>query len=210
MVRIGSRLSNKSHGFTIIELMLALTVFSVILVAASAGLIQIGRMYYKSVITVRTQDTSRNIINELSRSIQFSKDKPEIIRVDPNNPNSQALALCVGTKRFTPLLNQQVTDDSTAVALYRDTGPNECEPATSFSDGVELVGQNMRLTRFDVTPLDDKNIQYRLTVWVAYGDDEVLEIDPNNPNRFICTGSEVGSEFCAISELSTVVSRRLL
>lgn len=210
MAHIKLHTSNKSHGFTIIELMLALTVFSVVLVTAASGLIQIGRMYYKSVITTRTQDASRNIINELSQSIQFSKDNPAIVRADPDDPTSQAIAFCVGAKRFTPSLNQQVSDDPTVVALYRDTGPNECEPATSFSDGVELVGQNMRLTRFDVTPLDNENVQYRVTVWVAYGDDEVLEADPSNPDRFICSGSEVGSEFCAISELSTVVSRRLL
>lgn len=204
MARSNHNHNQRSGGFTIIELMLALTVLSVVLVSAAAGLIQVGRMYYKSVITVRTQDTSRNIINEVSQNVQFSNGLPTIVREDPNDPTSQVQVVCFGAKRYT-------TAPTPPFGLYRDTGPNECTAATTLGvDGVELVGQNMRLTKLQITPLDAKGIQYRVTVWVAYGDNDVLEPDPSNPERLVCKGSEVGSEFCAISELSTVVSRRLL
>lgn len=56
-------------GFTIVELMIATVVFSVILILITTGIIQIGKAYYKGIIGSRTQETARKITDEVGRSI---------------------------------------------------------------------------------------------------------------------------------------------
>lgn len=60
------------RAFTILELMIASMVFSVILLLVTTGVVQIGRTYYRGVLQSQTQETARNIIDEISRGIQFS------------------------------------------------------------------------------------------------------------------------------------------
>jgi hypothetical protein len=66
----------------------------------------------------------------------------------------------------------------------------------------------MRLQTFTVTPLDSEHPDgdaFKVTVKVVYGDDDLLD-NVNNPTS--CKGSVVGGQWCAISELSSVVYSR--
>lgn len=199
-------------GFTIVETLVAMTVLSLILIAASAGLLQIGRTYYKGVITTRTQDINRAAIDEISQALQFSGRNIAITRADPLDVSSDVTALCVGSSRFTPFREQQLTEDDD-YALYKDRRPSgECtafSPGSDPAEGEELLGENMRLTRFNITPLGDPVETFNVVVWVAYGDDDVFDID-GATNRYSCKGLSIGSEFCAIAELSTTITRRIL
>lgn len=196
----------ESSGFTIVELLIAMTVFAILLVAVSAGLIQIGRSYYRSVITTRTQDTNRAIVTELSDALKFSGTglEPEVVT---DISSGEVTAICIGSTRYTVNIGQQVTDGSTDYGLYRDQMAGDvCEPLNPVTGGQELLGENMRLNELDVTAIDDS--RYRITVWIAYGDDDVF--DPAVTNRAVCLGSRFTSGFCAISELSTVISKRII
>src|SRR3990172_9120101 len=59
-------------GFTIVELMIATTIFSVILLIVTFGMLQIGRTYYKGITLTKTQNAARSIIDTISQDIQFS------------------------------------------------------------------------------------------------------------------------------------------
>ncbi len=68
----------------------------------------------------------------------------------------------------------------------------------------------MRLATLDIEPsanpvnIDPQHpILYEITIRVVYGDDDLLNSDHN-----LCVGG-AGSQFCSISELSTVVQKRL-
>jgi prepilin-type N-terminal cleavage/methylation domain-containing protein len=140
---------------------------------------------------------------------------------------------CVGTTRYTYALDRQQSDDNDTskkhilhalwadepgvcagitnanVANYFSTYPVDLTSAVpSTYNGRDLLSDNMRLTRFAVDSLVDKSIwQVRLTV--VYGEDDLLTIDSDNPSRRICKGATVGTEFCAVSELSTIIKRRI-
>src|SRR5665213_3568651 len=97
-----SRYRRKSEtGFTIVELMIAMTVLSVLLLLASVTLIQIGRLYSKGSNEAETQNTARNIINQVASEIQFGGSAPL-----PSSPT--AGAYCVGSQRYTYQLGQQL------------------------------------------------------------------------------------------------------
>ncbi len=65
----------KPHGFTIIELLIATTIFSVVLLLAASGLLYIGRLYYKGLTSSATQEAARNIMQELTqRRVLYTLD----------------------------------------------------------------------------------------------------------------------------------------
>ncbi|MBP7807566.1 prepilin-type N-terminal cleavage/methylation domain-containing protein [Candidatus Saccharibacteria bacterium] len=222
-------------GFTLIELMIASSVFAVVLLGAAAALVQVSRLYYKGLISSQTQGVARTTIDEVSRAIQFSGE--EVVNVGPEvkgmSPNTiEVRAVCVGTNRYTYAVNAQVNDAATTYtgssagrniphALWKDTvtSPSECDPdpdsdsqddlpdltSNSLSNGRELLEQNMRLKSFVVNSV--ANNLYGVSIGIIYGADELLLPDASNPAS--CVGSVVGGQWCAVSELSTQVFKRI-
>ena len=71
----------------------------------------------------------------------------------------------------------------------------------------------MRLAKLTVTPESNNNL-YDITVRIVYGDDDLVQspAHPGTPNasdpNMNCLAAR-GSQFCAVSELSTTVEKRL-
>src|SRR5690606_5051635 len=100
------------NGFTLLELMIASMVFSIVLLAAGAALVQVARMYYKGIITSRTQNTTRTVMDEISRSVQFGGS--QIRHAGPFAQGSgeqiEVRAVCIGKTRYTYAINAQIND----------------------------------------------------------------------------------------------------
>lgn len=213
------------QGFTLIELMIATMVFSVILLGATTAVVQIGRMYYKGVIASRTQETARRTIDDISRTIQFNDT--EIVPVAPatiavtglSNGNVTIRATCVGTTRYTYALNAQVdrqndvNSNRLRHALWQDTvsDPSVCganlpnlgneEPSAG---GRELLGRYMRLKNLNIDPLGNPTT---IAITVIYGDNDLLVPNASNPTS--CRGAVQGAQWCAFSSLTTQVRQRI-
>lgn len=194
-------------GFTLIELMISTIVFSVILLGASTALIQIGKMYYKGVITNHTQNMTRTVIDDISRQIQFGGDTVQgpFTYSYAGTPSITVSAYCVGNQRFSYILGPRVSDavangsydpssQEIRHALWRDTLssaaactpldlrydiPQEPAPANTPHPGSELLGQNMRLKALGVSTTDSK--LYTVQVDVIYGDPDLISFVPSNP-----------------------------
>jgi prepilin-type N-terminal cleavage/methylation domain-containing protein len=63
---------DKNHGFTLIELMLAMTFISILLVAIAMTTIQIGNIYNKGITLREVNQAGRSVSEELQRSIASS------------------------------------------------------------------------------------------------------------------------------------------
>ena len=219
-----------TRGFTIIELMIAATVFSIILLGASSAIIQIGRMYYKGVISSRTQNVTRTIMDDLSRAVQFSGDDITIIDDPLVAPAGVSPVLipkgvfCIGSDRYTFLENTQLSlttadtsnwnnDHKSPHVLWKDeaANPSNCRRQGSPSLGVpnpgngeELMGEDMRIVNLDISGQDDL---WTIDLTVAYGDDDVFENGDATTER--CRGIVTGSQWCAVSKLTTSVYKRV-
>jgi prepilin-type N-terminal cleavage/methylation domain-containing protein len=213
-----AQIFKSTKGFTIIELMIATSVFSVILLIASSGVIQIGRLYYKGVTQARVQETARNISEEISRSLQFSNNG----RVNGSASN----IFCVGDSRYIFHLNQKVSPpEGKHGILEQKIGDGSCNDPPP-SGGKELLGTNMRVLVFSVEPQSYDGNSYKIHIKIAYGDDELLTHHDNNGNRIDLDGANgidqtgdlraalckagPGNSFCAVSELDTIAKRRLI
>lgn len=210
---------NKKHtnkGFTIIELMIATSVFAIVLVIAASGILTIGRMYYKSITSSRTQETARSVVETISSTLQLTTASS--ISTGGSFPGAQSI--CFGQDRYTYIINSQVTGPG-VIGLRYDPRPtlNDCSPIAS--GGTELLSENMRLLDFRVASAASDT--YRINVKVAHGDNDLISTydDSGNPiggsghpnetesRAAQCKPGIAASSFCAISELETVINNRV-
>lgn len=225
--------SQRPRGFTIIEFMVATTVFSVVLLSVSAAVVYMGRAYQRSTYASSTQDATSNLVDTISQAIKFSADQVTI--VDDNDPMTTD-TLCVGNRQFLYVIGRQLgnSDPQTGSQHVVMTRPNEnctIQNIISATPGPtakgaphELMGQSMRLDRLTVT---SSGGIWKITARVAFGDDDLFCNDQvtgscsdtavlsdtvllsNDPQYDLVCRSNIGSQFCSVSELSNSIYRRL-
>lgn len=225
--------TQKDAGFTILELLIATTVFSLILVVITTGILSFTRQYYKGVISSNTQNTARAIIDDVTRSIQFNTGQLYTLY----DVSGHKAGYCIGeAKRYSFSQYSQVTDTNPDTAHHQHYHGLVTDDTSGCSDltsplpvaanffvmpagANEMLGAHMRLVKFDIQ--SSGNID-TVTVRVAYGDDDLL-CSPSVNNSCNPTVNDpaiwgkddltcklaVGSQFCAVSELSTTVTKRV-
>jgi prepilin-type N-terminal cleavage/methylation domain-containing protein len=152
-----SKPSVNSVGFTIVELMIAMSVLSVLLVGGAMVMTRIGELYTKGVNAASLQNSSRNVSSDLSSTLEFSGGKPfpctstalvcQVNTGDVANPNPRNFSgvtvyvNCVNNIRYSYVLNRELGHDSannvdTFHVLWRDTISNsdQCFPLDISQD----------------------------------------------------------------------------
>lgn len=203
-------------GFTIIELMIATLVFSVILLVVSTGLLNIGRSYFKGITSSATQNTARSIIDDVASAIQFGGGTVYGL-------GAPGGMYCVGDRLYSYQLGQKLTNTSSHALLSSRVSAG-CQSSTvplplntvPSGDVQELLGLNMSLAIFRIEQVVTDPTLYTVNVRVVQGDDDLLEDlldaqgNPGAGDGILDTcKSGTGSQFCATSEVRTTVHKRL-
>ena len=211
-------LKQSQKGFTIVEIMIATTILSVILLLASVVMIGLGRLYYKGINTNRVQDNTRAISDEISQQLQLSGANLDETATTP----SGIKAYCIGNIRYTFILNRRLGANDPARllslhVLWRDKTPGSgCitndnffdtdvpmdGPAQPSENGVELIATNSRLTAFTISP----SSPYTITIGEVFGDDDVFS---GAGIATTCNGGIAG-QFCATATAVSTVSKRIV
>ncbi|HLZ15353.1 MAG TPA: prepilin-type N-terminal cleavage/methylation domain-containing protein [Candidatus Saccharimonadales bacterium] len=197
------------RGFTIVELLIATLVFSVVLLLVTVGILQVSRVYYKGVTETNTQNAARNILDAVSQAVQFNSGT---VTPSPLSPPAGSQAFfCVGSQEFIYYPGYQLVDTvpipaqhQTSHAVIEQAFSGGCAAPGSLT-GRELLGPKMRISNLVL-----KNVGtnlWQVEVRVVFGDDAVI----NNPTTTTasCKPQQAGTQFCAISDLSTVVVKRV-
>lgn len=226
-------------GFTIIELLIATLVFSMVIMVILYGVLDFTHAYYSGVNSSSTQDTARNIMNTVAQSIEFSGS--DITTTPATFPAAGNLvSFCAGGTTYVYSwgveYNSSTGPSSTNAGLYAITGGCQTLPF-AISGGQELLANHMRITDLTVTQSPANARLYTITLGLAYGDGNLLcnASDTNHPggclpgatqntatasvvgNSSYAGGPEndvqclriTGSQFCAHAGLSTTVSLRV-
>jgi prepilin-type N-terminal cleavage/methylation domain-containing protein len=222
----------KDAGFTVLELMVATSVFAVVLLVLTAGVISFSRDYFKGIAQNNTQAVARAIIDDVAQNIQFGSGVTTL----NTDPASGAEAYCIDSVSYSYALGKEVIASSGAGAdhlphgLVKASGgacgglPGQAldltKPALT-QDEQELLGDHMRLAAFSVELQGDGT--YAVRAKVAYGDSDGFVVGGvnvtasqaadsswwgDNGGQVSCK-SGAGSQFCAVSDLSTTVQARL-
>lgn len=234
-----NRIKNMAEkGFTIVELMIALSILSALLLLATLVMAQIGRLYTKGVNQASLQNTTRNISDDISSAIEFSGFAPT------TGSFNGYRSICIGNVRYSYQLNRKLgTDNSVTPAvltrhvLWRDvmsSSTGNCVPlnlgavtpgvmagsgalSSVSGSGYEMMPENTRLVTMGYEQPVCGGV-YKIRVYSAYGDSDLVgtkSVADKDCNGQSITVNEpfcqtiAGSQFCAISVLTTSVSRRL-
>lgn len=207
-------------GFTIVELMIATLVFSMVLLVITVGVMSFTRAYYRGVNQSNTQRVARAVLENVSQAIQFSGDQVTAPIASTQVNGRTYEGLCVGGQRYSYLRGwQQIDsgadgDQNQADHVLVIDKPGICGGLAAqdlggplASGSTDLLSPMMRISKLDVAPLSGANDTFQVTVRVVYGDNDLLD-DPTGPNAS-CKVSISGSEYCGQSELTTTVKKRI-
>lgn len=217
-----------SKGFTIIELLIATSVFSFILLILTAGIMQIGRAYQKGITQSKVLNTARSITDELAQAIQFAGGD-----ISGEIDDGTNYAYCVGGRLYSFRKGVQLDGTNHALMTSRvpdcSSSPAPLDLSSPPDDAQELLGPGMILSRFNILPDPggDPSL-YSVNVRIVYGDLELLcspsldpgdcsdnssDIDSSNLATFSddirCIDGKNGTQFCGVSEFTTSAQRRI-
>lgn len=208
-----------SAGFTVLELLISTAVFSVILLLCATAVVQVGRMFYKGATINRTQDAARLVTDDVIQSLQFGS-KAFSGNFKRTGASGAVQTLCLGEVRYTYITSASLGTRAGQYThvLWKDhvSGGNLCNgvpldlmqtiPPGSSPDGIELLGENMRVPVIDA--VDAGNSLWRVSVTVSYGEDPTLFT--GLPPFSHCVSQNAGGQFCATSSVSNIfVAKRL-
>ena len=208
------KLKSNQSGFTIIELLIASVILSVMLVMVTVIMIGIGNLFYKGVSQVKVQTAVRNITESVSHDLEYTDGSDGVVQ----NPALLVTAqgnietYCIGKTRYTFMRNH-IVGTNPVHALWRDTLPDANCPAphatdldaagaTGGTNGTEMLPPNSRITEFNIGSAVSP---YPLKVSIAYGDDTLTRGEGMNTT---CKSGK-GDHFCATAKLQTQVLQRI-
>jgi prepilin-type N-terminal cleavage/methylation domain-containing protein len=217
-----ARKQNHQAGFTIVELLIATLVFSMVLVVVTIGVMTFTKSYYRGITQSNTQNTARSVIENITQAIQFSGDK--VTSPIGTAGSGSSVGFCIGNQRYSYRLGWQLVDGTPSVALKQtnhelmmdnsgDCSGMNAQDVTTTPTGTELLSPHMRVAKLSVGQIGSTNM-YKVTLRVVYGDAALLYSPSGNaagaaaPDA-ACKVSIAGSQFCAVSELSSVVGKRI-
>lgn len=124
---------NQNKGFTIVELMVALTVLSTILLLSTVVMINIGTLYNKGINAAKLQNMNRTVSSEISTALQFSGQAVSACTIEsntycatghlaPDGPNrADVYSICINRIRYSFIMNRESGGDPYATPAIPDT-----------------------------------------------------------------------------------------
>lgn len=233
-----SKQTTKKNGFTIIELLVATTVFSIVLVIALAGILRVTQMYYRAITASRTQEVARTLMDDLSESVRFSNSAVQLPGSPVSGPeiaagDADTSYFCIGSKRYTYAIDRQLKSETPNSDLKEKrhvlwvdvpetgcSGPADLDvdsPSLPDDNGREILGENMRLARLELIPENTLGREaYTINISVAYGDHAednyggaLATTADGNSRTCQSLNSPFVGQFCHVSSTSVTVERRL-
>ncbi len=203
------KLAKQTAGFTIIELMIATTAFSVILLLVTVGVVYFTRSYYNGVYNSATQNAARDITTTVSNVIRFGSGAVSGYDWPPTAPAvGTPVFFCAGGYVFVTKLGEQYDGTTSTTGMYMqpmDPG-GVCGVPVSITGRKQLLGEHMSITSVSLAQSAAGGL-YVFDIGVAYGDNDLLTDGGVGSDVRCKPGS--GSEFCAIVKQSISVKQRV-
>jgi prepilin-type N-terminal cleavage/methylation domain-containing protein len=189
----------KQAGFTIVELMIAISVFSLAITLVTAGVIQVGRSYQQGATRAKLITLGREVQAKIGQDIQFTGANPVQA---PNGPAPYAdyKVMCIGSTRY--FYN---FDNGRFMIENKLAGASSCDstPVNAANLQSPLPGRS-RITEFSVSDPAYGGMYTIITRFVI-GEEDMFE----EPNYSGSCKATAGREFCAVIRLESQVARKV-
>lgn len=202
-------------GFTILELLLAITFFSGLLLFVVTGFIQITRSYTQGLTVKEVQNGARDVVDQIEGAIRDSNGALTF-QTAPNR-------VCVGGVRFAWNMftsdsfasfttesfadsptNDEITFARTTAGLANCAGPVEENPSAGTTQ--KVLSDGLAIQHLEVNQIGTSK-SFEIIVVVST-DARVLESDFGSYGANAACNVQVGDEYCDIARYQTVVTAR--
>lgn len=194
-----------NKGFTIVELLVSMTFFSFILLLIFVGFVQINRSYSRGLTVKEVQNSTRNLTEDLVRTIRNTNSVDEII-LDP-----AGYRICVGGIRYAwnqyDDASSSFTDETYAsstdqIKIVKIEDNLACSADIDQANSKQLIDNNHRVQYLSVEPIGSKT--YNITVVLSsYVIDDFTSFGKNASCKI-----RSGDQYCAIAKIETTVTSR--
>jgi prepilin-type N-terminal cleavage/methylation domain-containing protein len=195
---------SKQKGFTTVELMIAISVFSVIILMTTVVITGIGNTFNRGINQARTQNSVRMVADSVAQQI---KNNSQVLQQSSGSVG----AYCIGNVKYSYVTGHLIGDSVDGMTgtvqqvLWKTNNATaDCTPESivgtlAVIGGEELVPRNTRLNEFSVTtPCDSGCI---IKVNETFGTDDYVE------NGGTC--KQDAGPYCTKASIETFVTKRL-
>jgi prepilin-type N-terminal cleavage/methylation domain-containing protein len=180
-------------GFTIIEVLLAMAIFSFVMITIITAFTQIIRSYRKGVVSQRTQESTREIVDLVSKEARGSSE------VSTKTIGANKKLLCFGSSVF--------AYDKITKTLSLGSKGSDCKVDPGAKN---IVNKELDVLDFDVKVIRAGGLPAGTVLGINL---EVLVGTDNGPDSLIdssnsCDPSKAGAQFCSTSKLETSIGLR--
>lgn len=190
-------------GFTIVELMIAISIFATAMTLVLAGVILVSRQYQHASNKVALEDVSRSIHQQISQSLRFSS----VV----NGPNllGGKMVFCVGKDKYvygqTPIINSASFTAQTE-GLYMGDNTDNCGSNAFPTGSRNLLPDEAKVAYFNF----DSSTDTLTTIFIkAPSDGGDLVKVVSNPVEAGCDGTKFGREYCASTKFISTATGRI-
>jgi hypothetical protein len=222
-----SHASSPQKGFTIIELMLAMSFVAALLVAIAMTTVQIGHIYNKGLTLREVNQVGRSVTDELQRSISTSIP----FNVDPMSPTTRYIVragggrLCIGRYSYAwnfgaalrgagPVIYNTYEDGSPVrFAKVNDASAALCTSPTGTvkkADSTEMLAtgdRDLALQAFTITSAaaDNATGQALYAISLVLGTNEQTQLTTNDTSCRPPSQGQGYQDYCAVNQFDIVV-----
>jgi prepilin-type N-terminal cleavage/methylation domain-containing protein len=212
-----------TQGFTLIELMIATIIFSMVLLVMLAGFLQVSRMFYKGVTISSTNEAARTLVDSIINDYRFTQSAVPIAS------SGSKRYFCIGSHRYT-----YITAGNAGVGAKVDSGDLVAPTSNSMKAGIvvdtvstcnapnnigtnarQLIGLNMQLNDFNFIPANNGVFVHARVVFYGVDNQVFTSVaNPNNPDLALldadahCEGDLLNTSFCAMADFRSTVALR--
>jgi prepilin-type N-terminal cleavage/methylation domain-containing protein len=178
------QLKSNQAGFTLIELMLAMTLFTSVMIVATVGFVGINRTFSKGLVRKNLSEGVARLVSDVSSTIQNEGKLTDV----------SSTLICGTTTCY----------DSSSGGLIR--GIKQPDGKLSKSNQSEILDSRYKVENLQVKSVGYTGDLYRITGVARTKDDESFEKDKDT-GELICRGSAKGGarDNCALQRINFVV-----
>lgn len=116
--------NRRPHGFTIIELLLAMTFISVLMLTIALTIVQIANIYNRGLILKEVNATSRSISSELDQAMRASSTFSIVPAANRYISNTWGGRMCLGQYSYIWNYGKAITNNDANRNQYTSANPN--------------------------------------------------------------------------------------
>lgn len=228
------KIVKNKQGFTLVEFLLAVGMFSFFIVFVLVGFVQINRSYSRGITVKQVQQSARTVLEDISRSLQSVNQAPQAV-VQPSLLPGEGYRYCledIGVKYSWNQFNSMVgagggfteesyTNDTDNIfsLVKSDIGDDSCTTGidSTGSNSEELISNNLKIQSLEIEGLvrhpseayDSSFKAFKVRLLLAVDDEDLVEqiVDAGGITAQ-CNSDPGSAQFCDVVEYSTIVTLR--